>query len=711
MIKRTLWAIPVLGLAFASHAAGPTARITSRVSESSLTTLAGNVRPEATAAHDRGAVADTMPLAHMQLLLQRSSDQESALASAIDALHDPKSPTYHQWLSAKQFGAQYGVAQSDIATVTQWLAAHGFKVDRVQANAMTIDFSGTAGAVRDAFHTEIHKLAVKGAKHFANMSDPRIPSALASVVKGVVSLNDFRPRALAVRARKAAAHPQDAASGSGANLAPADLATIYNFSPVFAAGNTGQGQTIAVVEDTDVYSAQDWSTFRSRLGLSGYTTGSLVQSHPAPTSGTNNCADPGINANAIEAEVDAQWASAAAPGAKIVVAACADTSTLFGGLIAVQNLLEASAPPQIISVSYGECEAGLGTTGNAAYVAAYQQAVAEGVSVFVSSGDEGGAGCDAGQNGAYDGIGVNGFASTPYNVAVGGTDFADESAEATSSYWSGGAALSYIPEIPWNDSCAGSVFLSYASQGIAYGSSGFCNSVDALEYAMDNTIAASGGPSNCASGSPTFDSSGLISALGSCKGTTKPSWQSGVYGLTSDGVRDLPDVSMFASNYFWGHAYVECYSDIANGGSACTGTPDDWTLLGGTSIAAPVLAGVQALVNYKTGSAQGNPNYVFYKLAASEYGSSGNASCNSSKGSGVGSSCIFHDVTQGDIVVNCYGFDCYGYTGTASGFYWGVLSTSRSTDSPAYAAATGWDFATGIGTVNVANLVNGWSSQ
>ncbi|MBS0591467.1 MAG: S8/S53 family peptidase [Proteobacteria bacterium] len=711
MIKRMAWTIPAMAFALIAQAnAAPIQRVTAQVDDSRLVTLAGNVRPEATAANDRGAVADTMPLEHMQILLRRSAEQERALANAIDALHDPASPNYHHWLTAAQYGAQFGVAESDIATVTRWLMAHGMRVDRVHGNATTIDFSGTAGAVREAFHTELHRLAVKGERHFANMSDPEIPAALAPVIAGVVSLNDFRPHALAVRARKAVAGPQDAATGSGTNLAPADLATIYNFNPVFAAGNSGQGQTIVVVEDTDIYSGQDWTTFRNQLGLSGYTSGSLVQMHPVPRSGTNNCADPGINGNAIEAEIDAEWASAAAPGAKILVAACADTSTLFGGLIAVQNLIDSVTPPPIISMSYGECEAALGTAGNAAYASAFQQAVAEGVSVFVSAGDEGAAGCDAGQNGAYNGIAVNGFAATPYNVAVGGTDFADQSAGKTSTYWSGGAALSYIPEIPWNDSCAGSVFLSYIGQSVAYGASGFCNTVGALQYSMDATVGGSGGPSSCASGAPTLNANGLVSGPGSCQGTAKPTWQSGVFGLPGDGVRDIPDVSMFASNGFWGHAYVECYSDIANGGSPCTGAPDDWTLLGGTSISAPIMAGVQALINRKAGAAQGNPNYVYYRLAATEYGSAGSAACKSNKGAAVDPTCVFYDVTQGDNVVNCFGFNCYGATGTLSNFRYGVLSTSSTVNAPAFNAAPGWDFATGIGTVNVANLVNAWSN-
>ena len=167
---------------------------------------------------------------------------------------------------------------------------------------------------------------------------------------------------------------------------------------------------------------------------------------------------------------------------------------------------------------------------------------------------------------------------------------------------------------------------------------------------------------------------------------------------------------MFASNGFWGHAYVECYSDVANGGSPCTGAPDNWTLLGGTSISAPIMAGVQALINHKTAAAQGNPNYVYYRLAASQYGSTGNAGCNSNLGTGTNASCVFYDVTGGDIVVNCFGFNCYGATGTTSSFYYGVMSTSNAVNTPAFNATPGWDFATGIGTVNVANLVNAWSN-
>jgi subtilase family serine protease len=169
-------------------------------------------------------------------------------------------------------------------------------------------------------------------------------------------------------------------------------------------------------------------------------------------------------------------------------------------------------------------------------------------------------------------------------------------------------------------------------------------------------------------------------------------------------VRDIPDVSLFAADGVWNHFYVYCDSDVNDGGAACTGAPGGWSGAGGTSFAAPIWAGFQALVNQKKGVKQGNPNPVLYKLASTEFGTSGSAACNSTKGNGVASTCVFYDVTQGDIDLNCTGpVDCYLSSGTN-----GVLSTSRSAYNKAYAAHAGWDFATGIGTVNVENLVKKW---
>jgi subtilase family serine protease len=671
--------------------------IAQRIDEAALHTLAGNTRAEANRRNDRGAVEDSFPMEHMLLQLQRSPGQEDAVRGLIDDLHNASSPKFHQWLTAEEFGKEYGPAPEDLDKITGWLESRGFTVNVIYPSGMAIDFSGTAAQVHEAFHTSVHYYEVKGARHVANATDPQIPAALAPVVSGVVSMHDFRPRSMKAEHR-------DYTFTSGGQtyqaVVPADLATIYDLNPLFKSGVTGGGQTIAVIEDTNLYSAADWSTFRSTFGLSLYSAGSLSTVHPTPVLGRNNCGNPGVNSDDDEAIIDAEWASAAAPSASIVVAACADTYTTFGGLIAMQNLINGSKPPSIISISYGECEAENGASSNAAFNALYQQAVAEGVSVFVAAGDEGAAGCDANLTAATHGIGVSAYASTPYNVAVGGTDFSDTFNGTNSEYWSStnssvyGSALGYIPEIPWNDSCAGTLLVQYAGYPQAYGSESFCATRTAEQDGYLTVTAGSGGPSGCATGSPFMY--GIIS--GTCRGYAKPSWQN-VAGIPSDGVRDLPDVSLFAANGIWGHYYVICFSDASNGGAPCLGAPSGWAGAGGTSFSSPILAGIQALVNQKQGGAQGNPNYVYYKLAAQPCPASG---------------CVFHDVTLGDNVVNCAGStNCYGYAANQHGRFGtpdGALSVSSFSLIPAYSTAAGWDFATGIGSVDANNLVTNWTA-
>ena len=689
----------------AQSQAGAAARplITAPVVETERVTLAGNTRPEATAANDRGAVADELPLDHMLLQLRRPAEQEAALAALIDQLHDRASPSFHQWLDPREFGTRFGLASADLQTIAGWLQAHGFRVNLIYPNNLLIDFSGTAGRVRDAFHTEIHHLEVDGARHIANIGDPQLPAALAPAVVGIVSLNDFRPRA------------QYSLGNGSYHVVPADLATIYNFNPLFTGGLSGQGQTITLIEDTDLFAASDWTTFRSIFGLSAYSGASLTTIHPQ-ASGGNNCIDPAVvPAFSAEVTLDAEWASAAAPSAAIVIASCADTATSYGVMIAIQNVINGANPPAIISISYGGCEVLVGEAGNAAYYYAYQQGVAEGISIFVSAGDTNAAFCDGFYSyyGATHGINVNALASTPYNVAVGGTDFADTFSGTNSTYWSAGntatyaSAKSYIPEIPWNDTCASQLLATYNGFGTTYGSFGFCNSQQGQNYLRLG--GGNGGPSGCATGMASIP--GVVS--GTCQGYAKPSWQTGVVGIPNDGVRDLPDLSLFAAGptpaglgSVWKHAYVFCWSDLVNGGLGCSGAPTNWNYSGGTSFGAPILAGVQALINQKTGQRQGNPNYTYYQLAAGEYGANGNPACDSSKGNAVAGSCIFYDVTLGDNDADCTGgYNCYLPSGT-----YGVLSTSNSAYAPAYKTATGWDFATGIGTINAYNLVTNWNS-
>ena len=682
-----------------------------QVDENRLVTLAGNTRPEVTPENDQGAVSDDLPLDHMMLQLKRSPEQEKEVERFIDELHDPNSPNFHQWLSARAFGERFGLAVSDIRKITDWLESHGFTVNAVYPGKMVIDFSGNAGQVGGAFRTSIHNLAVNGVHHIANISDPQIPEALAPAVAGVVSMHDFKPHKMSRMAPKSSKPENNGAQytftldgQTSQAMVPADLATVYDFNPLFAKGITGKGQTIVVVEDTNLYRTSDWTTFRSTFGLSQYTTGALTTVQPTGT-GANNCSSPGVNSDDIEAILDVEWASAAAPGAAIELASCADIGLSFGVVVAAQNVVNSSPAPAIMSISYGECEAYNGSSANVALSLLFQQAVAEGISVFVSSGDEGAASCDANLASATHGIGVSAFASTPYNVAVGGTDFSDVYSGTVSTYWSTantatyGSALSYIPEIPWNDSCANGLLAQSMGYSTTYGAAGFCGSSVAREGGYLTVGGGSGGPSGCATGTPSV--SGVVS--GSCHGVAKPSWQKGLTGIPNDSVRDIPDVSMFASDgAAWGHYSVLCFTDSSNGGIPCRGAPSSWFGVGGTSLSSPVMAGVQALINQTVGSAQGNPNPIYYSMAAT-------------------TPSAFHTIPQGDNDVNCGGTqNCFGYAGTVDygrngrifgTTYGGVLSVSGSSFIPAYSAGTPWSFATGIGSVDVNNLVTNWPTK
>jgi subtilase family serine protease len=670
--------------------AGSRARIliTEPVNERHWVRLRGNTRREANERNDRGRVADDFRLEHMLLQLKRPPELELEFEQYIDSLTDKTSPNFHQWLTPDQQGQQYGLAQEDIDTVTDWLESYGFTVGYVYPNHQVIDFSGTAEQIRRAFHTEIHHLHVHGVHHFANMSDPEIPEELAPAVTGVVSMHDFKPH---MNLEPRTQYRVTSGSGTAYNvLVPADLQTIYNITPLYRQGLYGQGQTIVVVEDAIPYS-NDPTTFQKTFGLMQYG-GSWTQTYP---NAGNNCTHPtSPNPAESEANIDVDAVLSVAPGATVEVASCADGTPVstFGGLLALENLLAAGSPPSVISISYGECEAVIGQAGNAAFLSAYQSAAAAGVSVFVSSGDQLSSSCSNGYNYGYFGIGVSGWGSTPYNVSVGGTDFEDtynakEASIPTSTYWNSsntttdGNAKSYVPEIPWNDSCASWLLSNYEGYGTTYGTAGFCNSTTGKNNYL--TIGgASGGPSGCANGAST---NGYVTA--GCAGYAKPVWQSGVFGNPADGVRDMPDVAMFAANGVWGHFFVVCWSDTtfysADGAATCGPTPNplastpSWSGFGGTSVAAPLMAGIQALVNQKWGTREGNPNPIYYQIAKAEFGSSGESACyaiNQPARAGLASSCAFNDITQGDINAVCQQnnpyFPCYLPSGTN-----GVLST------------------------------------
>jgi hypothetical protein len=671
--------------------------ITQAIDESQLTTLKGNTYPLAQPQFDIGIAQPDMPLNRMLLVLKRGPQQDFALRKMLDDQQDKASPNYHKWVTPDEFGAQFGPSDQDVQLVTGWLQSHGLQVNRIAHGRGVIEFTGVESQIEAAFHTQIHAYMVNGQQHWANASDPQIPAALAPAVAGISSLNDFPKDPLNVFA---GVFKRDKATGkltpvapqfsfpsqycSAVNycfgLAPYDFAAIYNVLPLWKAGINGTEQTIAIVGETDI-NPQDAADFRNLFDLPAQTA-----ANGNPLNIIVDGPDPGFNGDESEADIDVQWSGAVAPYATIDFVTSQSTETTSGIDLSALYIVDNNLAP-VMSESYGACELALGTTGNQFYNALWEEAAAQGISVFISSGDSGSATCDR-YRGSYPqpaqyGLAVNGIASTPFNVAVGGTDFNDFSNPLT--YWSTtddpttqASAKGYIPETTWNDSCTNAVWST-----VGYTNNAETNCNDSRLTQAVTTVGGGGGASNCII---TQQQSGTCSG-----GYTKPSWQVGT-GVPADLLRDLPDVSLFASNGFLGSFYIVCQMDQTSN-QPCD-LSNAFLGFGGTSVASPAFAGIMALVNQNMGSVQGDPNFIFYKLD----GRQAPASCNSSSPS---STCVFNDVTVGTIAMPCQ-TGSPNCTTAAAGDQFGVLN--------GYPAGAGYDQATGLGTVNVNNLVNQWNT-
>lgn len=572
----------------------PMVRIRTVPDDTRTVKLTGNTSPLARPEYDAGAADPSHPMDRIILALNMSDDQKQALDALIAEQQDPASPQYQKWLTAEAFADQFGVSQNDVDQVAAWLSSHGFRIDEVPTGRRTIVFSGTAGMVQSAFHTEIRQYRVNGELHYANASDPEIPEALAPVVLGTVTLHDFGRTSMKTKAQAV----PEFSSGGAYYLAPADLATIYNLNPLYTTGNDGTGQSVAIVGRTNI-NLSDVTAFRSYFGLPANNPQMVVN-------GTN----PGITSDVDEALLDVEWSGAVARGAAVKLVVSASTSSTDGVDLSAQYIVSNNLA-HVMSTSYGSCESAMGSGEMAFYSNLWQQASVEGISATIAAGDSGAAGCDSPSSAtASYGKAVNGLCSTIYSVCVGGTEFNDSSDYA--AYWLSGmnaatkeSAISYIPEMAWNQS--GSV----------------------------------------SGGSDLWAGGGGASAY-----YAKPSWQSGP-GVPADGKRDVPDVSLAASTH-------DAFLIVENGYLYA---------IGGTSAAAPSFAGIMAMVDQRTGSAQGNPNPKLYALAALQ-------------AKGTVEHPYFHDVTSGSNTVP-------GLTG--------------------YNAGAGYDQATGLGSVNGMNLAYFWN--
>jgi hypothetical protein len=651
------------------------ARITQAIDETQLVRLKGNVHPMARPEFDQGIVADATPMNRMLLLLQRSPEQEAALQELMAEQMSKESPNFQKWLTPGEFGRRFGPADADIQALTGWLASHGYTGIRVNRGRTVIEFSGNVGQVRATFRTDIHKFVVNDENRQANISDPQIPAALTPVVAGIVSLHNFPTKSMRhvvgqfTRTADGRIEPQFTGSGNPPAffaLGPADFAKIYNIP----ASLDGTGGNIAIIGFSDI-DVNDAHSFRALFGLPVNDPIIVL-----------NGADPGFSGEEGEADLDVQWSGAVAPKATIHYVLSEGTLTSDPLLLGAEYVIDNNSD-DVMSLSFGNCEANLTLAQNAFFNSLWEQAAAQGITVTVSAGDGGTAGCDDfnSPSPAALGLAVSGIASTPFNIAVGGTDFDDVGTQISGGFWSATnstdgkreSAQGYIHEVPWNDSCAATATPANLTTCVA---------------TANNIVAGSGGPS-------------AIYA--------KPPWQTGV--TPADGHRDLPDVSLFASNGPQSQSfYVVCQADVVASPSCATTGSFNFLGVGGTSAAAPSFAGIIALIGQSESTAgrsrrQGNANLVLYKLGQTQANF-----CNSTlQPLAPPASCVFYDITKGNNSVPCAGgsLNCSSTTANTNGV---LVTVNGATKTPAFTAAAGYDMATGLGTVNVANLATAWGT-
>lgn len=601
-MRRSLYFSLVLTLVSASAFAQRN-RITGPADNGRRVRLSGHLHPRATAENDLGPVNPDEQLPPMTLVLKAAPEREAELDRLLAEQQDPSSPNFHHWLTPEQFAERFGASQADIDKITAWLEQQNLHVTNVARGRNAVSFAGTASDVARAFQTHFHRFDVNGERRRAVTTDPALPAPISAVVSSIKGLNDFRLKPQ-LRRRDTTANPNYTTVSGNHYLAPQDIATIYNIKPLHAAGYDGTGQSIVVAGQTRV-DLSDIRTFRDRFGLPENDPETLL---------VPQTRDPGtVSGDMEEADLDLEWAGAAAPAAKILYVYSFDV------MDAVQYTVDQNLAP-VISVSYGLYEALTAPSDAKAMQSWARQGNAQGITWINAAGDSGGADCVYGTSTRGAGLAVDLPAGIPEVTGVGGTTLT----EGDGQYWAasndpnGASALTYIPETVWNDSAPGDP-------------------------------AAGGGGSSIYFG--------------------RPSWQigSGDFGESS---RNVPDISLASSAEHNGYL-------VYNRGRVL--------IIGGTSAATPVFAGITAILNQhllasgaQPTAGAGNLNPGLYQLAQT-------------------TPSAFHDVITGHniVTVTCASRGRRA-PGCASGSY-------------GYEAGPGYDRASGLGSVDAYSLVLAWS--
>jgi pseudomonalisin len=623
----------------------------------------------------RSRAVDLSAPLHVSIVLRRDPTVQAAFTQFLADQQNPGSPVYHQWLTPQQVGTFFGPTSSDLATVTSWLASQGLTVQSISPSHVILEVSGSTSAIGSAFRTSFGYFMLDGAPRLSAISEPFVPTALAPVINSISGLTEIplkpmsyhstpQQKPVASSTGTPIAKPLFTNTNNGSTayfLVPNDYATIYDINSVYNGGNTGatigtKAGHVAIIGRSRV-AATDISEWATNVALASYHLNTII-----PTTGTDpgtvctfaNAATCATGSDQGEQTLDVDRVIGTAPGVQADLVVSLSSKTYDGIYIAASYNVNTLVDP-IMTISYGACETSAGTSGVTLWDTLFSTGAAEGISTFVSSGDSGANACAAAftPTKTPETASINYICSSSYDTCVGGTEFNDNPA---TTYWAATngtgleSAKSYIPEGGWNESNGGTGAYEPAASG--------------------------GGPS-------------LIIA--------KPSWQTGT-GVPADGHRDTPDVSYPAADHTGVYACLDFElglytSQNITAADTCAASGGGYFFgFSGTSAAAPTMAGVTALLNTKLAAAQGNLNPLLYKIAA---GTSGSAA--------------FHDVTLASSgVTGCVVTTPSMCNNSTPG------ETSNSTaiagGVQGYLIGTGYDEVTGLGSMDVANLLTAASA-
>ena len=397
--------------------------------------LVGNHPAEAENLVQLGAASPAAPL---KMQIHFAVRHRAALNKLLVEQQDPKSASYHKWLTPSEFQNRFGPTKAQINEVSRWIASEGFTVTRQQGSVL--EFAGSVAAAQSAFAVRIATYADGNA--FANTTDPVIPKRFASVIGAVVGLDNMvhaypmnhdkrlpAPSSSLLQLAQASSDPiatlPDAVVSGWQAFGPSDVRSFYD--EAIGSGRDGTGSCIAIVGESD-FPDSSMTAFANQFGLPSI-------SYTRKQEGQY----PGFNGAQAEAELDLQWSHVAAPGASIVYYIGGD---IVGDIAGAVNDNSCG----VISISYGLCGVSSGYMSGVVDLI-FSQAAAQGQSVFVSAGDQGAAGITLNSGGNACVISstrsVNEMSADPNVTSVGGTQF-------NPTYVSGNNQ-GYATESVWND--------------------------------------------------------------------------------------------------------------------------------------------------------------------------------------------------------------------------------------------------------------------